>query len=87
MSTNDKARRLHFEIFRYNPEDPRTEPHTDCFEIDETPFRTSTILPPSATSFEVPEEILALNEEVKFEVLVREASYNQTAVESCFEIE
>jgi hypothetical protein len=53
-------------------------------EIDETPFKTSTILPPSATSFEVPGEILALNDKVKFEVLVREASYNQTAVESCF---
>jgi hypothetical protein len=26
-------------------------------------------------------------DEVKFEVLVREASYNQTAIESCFAIE
>ena len=25
--------------------------------------------------------------EIKFEVLVREASYNQTGVESCFEVE
>ncbi len=56
-------------------------------EIDEKPWKSSTILPPSATSFEVPLEILALGEEVKFEVLVREASYNQTAVESCFEVE
>ncbi len=58
-------------------------------EIDETPWKTSTILPPDATSFEVPQEILDLvdtGEEIKFEVLVREASYNQTAVESCFEI-
>ena len=58
-------------------------------EIDETPWKTSTILPPDATSFEVPQEILALGleeGEIKFEVLVREASYNQTAVESCFEI-
>lgn len=55
-------------------------------EIDETPFRTSTILPSSATSFQVPSEILALGDEIKFEVLVREASFNQTAVESCFEI-
>ena len=53
-------------------------------EMEETPFRTSTILPPSAISFGVPAEILALSDEVKFEVLVREASYNQTAVESCF---
>ena len=59
-------------------------------EIDETPWVTSTILPHTATSFEIPQEILALvgsGDEIKFEVLVREASYNQTAVESCFEIE
>ncbi len=57
-------------------------------EIDETPFKVSAILPPEAREFEVPEEILELDEaEIKFEVLVREASYNQTAVESCFCIE
>lgn len=32
------ARRLRFEIFRFNPEDEHSEPHTDVFEIDETPF-------------------------------------------------
>ncbi len=40
MSTGDKARTLSFEIFRYNPEDPNSEPHTDHFEIDETAFMT-----------------------------------------------
>ena len=55
-------------------------------EIDETPFRASAILPPSTTSYALPQEILALADEIKFEVLVREASFNQTAVESCFEI-
>lgn len=58
-------------------------------EIDETPFRSSIILPSDATLFQVPSEILDLVEsgdEVKFEVLVREASGNQTAVESCFEL-
>ena len=40
MSTDDKARRLRFEIFRYNPQDETSEPHTDVFEIDETPFMT-----------------------------------------------
>ncbi len=56
-------------------------------EIDDSPFNVSAILPPDATAFEVPEEILELADEIKFELLVREASYNQTAVESCFEIE
>ena len=53
-------------------------------EIDETPYRSSVILPPDANSIVVPEEILALGEEIKFEVLVREESFNQTAMESCF---
>lgn len=36
---SDKAaRRLQFEIFRLNPEDPNSEPHVDTFEIDETPY-------------------------------------------------
>lgn len=56
-------------------------------EIDETPYRVSALLPSSARSFVVPPEIVALGEEIKFEVLVREDSYNQTGVESCFEVE
>ncbi len=53
-------------------------------EIDETPFVVSAILPPDAGSFVIPAEIIALGDEIKFEVLVREASSNQTGVESCF---
>ena len=61
-------------------------------EIDETHWVTSAILPPDATSFVVPQEILDIgveegDGEIKFEVLVREASYNQTATESCFVLE
>jgi succinate dehydrogenase/fumarate reductase-like Fe-S protein len=41
MSTNDKARRLRFEIFRYNPKDETSEPHTDVFEIDERTYLRS----------------------------------------------
>jgi fumarate reductase iron-sulfur subunit len=33
-----EARRLRFEIFRYNPEDPESEPHMQTFELDETPY-------------------------------------------------
>ena len=40
MGKNGKARQLHFEIFRYNPQDPASEPHTDTFEIEETEFMT-----------------------------------------------
>ncbi len=33
-------RRLTFEVFRYNPEDPDSVPHVDRFELDETPYMT-----------------------------------------------
>jgi fumarate reductase iron-sulfur subunit len=36
----DKVRRLRFEIFRFNPEDPESKPHIDTFEIDERPYMT-----------------------------------------------
>ena len=32
------TRRLRFEIFRYNPEDPQSQPHMQSFEIDEAPY-------------------------------------------------
>lgn len=58
-------------------------------EIDEEPFNVSAILGPDARSFEIPAELLDLavaefGGAVKFEILVREESFNQTGVESCF---
>lgn len=40
QQTADKARRLKFEIFRFNPEDPESTPHIESFEIDERPYMT-----------------------------------------------
>lgn len=42
MSAVDGAppRQLHFEIFRYNPEDPESRPHMQAFELEETPYMT-----------------------------------------------
>lgn len=34
----DKPRRLHFEIFRYNPQAPQDVPRMDAYEIDEAPY-------------------------------------------------
>jgi hypothetical protein len=82
--TWDPVTTSHPDLGRLPPEPIEVVNYEVVVEIDETPFRTSTILPPSATSFQVPEEILALGDEVKFEVLVREQSFNQTAIESCF---
>ena len=38
MSKAVTGRRLHFEIFRYNPEDPDSSPHMQSFEIEEQPY-------------------------------------------------
>ena len=54
---------------------------------EEFTSKVHVILPPGETSITVPDEFLAQGEEFKYEVLAREASYNQTAVESCFVLE
>lgn len=40
MSGHATNRRLTFEIFRFNPCDPESEPTTARFELDETPYMT-----------------------------------------------
>lgn len=49
--------------------------------------KLDVILPPGETSVTIPEEFIALGKEFKYEVLAREESFNQTAVETCFKIE
>ena len=39
------------------------------------------------TSFEIPEDFTALGDEFKFEIIVKTDTGNQTAIESCFEID
>lgn len=56
-------------------------------ELEELEVVYSVDLPPDVTTMTVPPEFLDLGEEFKFEILAREASGNQTAVESCFAIE
>ena len=51
---------------------------------DEFASVLSVILPPGVTELEIPAGFLTQNDTFKYEVLAREASYNQTAVESCF---
>ena len=85
-------------------------------EVDETEFKSTALIPPSVTAWTVPDEFielagslmvendegeLELNEEIKFEIIVRVETGdhvdddgddieskpgNQSAVESCFEI-
>ncbi len=66
------------EVVKYQLVVEREEPELLILSVD---------LPPDVTSFEVPEDFTELGEEFKFEILVREESGNQTAVESCFELE
>lgn len=55
-------------------------------EIDGEEFSSifSVIVPPDVTELEIPNGFLSQSDSFKYEVLAREASYNQTAVESCF---
>jgi hypothetical protein len=56
-------------------------------EREEPPLTFSVELPPDVTEFEVPEGLTDSGDEIKFEILVRETTGNQTAIESCFEVE
>lgn len=46
----------------------------------------SAVVPPDVMSMTIPAEFIAQTDTFKYEVLVREESWNQTAVESCFEV-
>jgi hypothetical protein len=52
-----------------------------------TQLSLSVELPPDVTSFEVPLDFTDLGAYFKYEILVREKTGNQTAVESCFRID
>ena len=52
-----------------------------------TPLKFTFDLPPEVTMVVIPEGLFVSGDEVKLEVLAREESGNQTAVETCFEVE
>jgi len=66
------------EIVGYQVVVEREEPTLLVFNVD---------LPPSQTEVQVPPQFIALGTEFKLEILVRGASGNRTAVETCFETE
>lgn len=55
-------------------------------EIDGEEFVSTVhiLLPPDVTEVTLPAEFVDLGDEIKYEILAREESDNQTAVESCF---
>ncbi len=66
------------EVVKYQLVVEREEPELLVLSVD---------LPPGVTSFEVPAEFTALGDAFKFEILVRAETGNQTAIESCYELE
>lgn len=66
------------EVVKYELVVEREEPTLLKFSID---------LPPDVTELELPAGLAGSGEEWKVEVLVREASGNQTGIESCFEVD
>ena len=53
---------------------------------DGDPLELSLIVAPDVTSLQLPAGVAESGEELKIEILVREESGNQTATESCFEV-
>ena len=67
------------EVVQYQLVVEREESSTLVFSVD---------LPPGdELGIEIPAAFIALGDEFKYEILVREASGNQTAIESCFKVE
>lgn len=74
----DLGRMAPIEIVAYQVVVQREEP---------TPLKYTIDLAPNVTRQRIPGDLLRSGDEIKYEVLVREASGNQTATESCFEVE
>ena len=56
------------------------------FFVEREGVKLSVDLPPDVTEFEVPTAVTALGADFKFEIIVRTAAGNNTAIESCFEV-
>jgi hypothetical protein len=66
------------DIVGYQVVAEREEPSLLIFSVD---------LPADTTTATIPASFIALGDEFEFEIVARAASGNQTAVESCFEVE
>ena len=70
-----------------DPGDITVELYQFVVEEEESGSKLSVDLPPDVTEWTVPEEFIALGDEFKYEILVKEATGgNQTAIESCFKM-
>jgi hypothetical protein len=84
--TWDPVTHSHPELGRTD-EEIEVEKYQVVVEQEDTGLVLSTDLPPEVTALEIPAGFIALGDEWKFEIVVRETGGNQTAVESCFLVE
>jgi len=57
------------------------------FFVEQGDVKVSVDLPPTVTEFLVPSEFIALGGRLKFEIIARTATGNNTAIENCFLVE
>jgi hypothetical protein len=55
--------------------------------VEREGVKLSLDLPPTVTEFQIPDAVVALGTQFKFEVIARTAAGNNTAVESCFRVQ
>ena len=55
--------------------------------VENEGIKMSLDLPPTVTEFRVPAGVIALGPQFKFEVIARTTTGNNTAVESCFQVQ
>lgn len=79
--------------------DPVTESHPEVgksgpvtisryqFFVDQGPTKLSIDLPPTVTEFEIPTTVTAPGGIWKFEIIARTSTNNNTAIESCFQMQ
>jgi hypothetical protein len=83
----DAVTESHAELGKAGPFDVRY--YEIVVEIDETDFKSTSIVPGEITEWALPADFTELSEEgeYKFEILVRADNGNKSAIESCFEVE
>lgn len=83
----DEVTESHPDLGRYDPDIEILGYHFVAAREEPVLLEFTLDLSPETTEVVIPASFIAQGEEFKFEILVREASGNKTAVESCFEVD
>ena len=79
----DQVTRSHPEIGKFGP----VQIGRYQLFVEREGVKLSLDLPPTVTEFRVPSAVIALGQQFKFEVIARTTTGNNTAVESCFQVQ